>query len=176
MSKTAKPTKSSPKRKMVTVGRPREILAPRPRVGSRRSVVRRIVRRPQPAPSGAGRRRFPQILEITKRNPALLGPGGLIWRKRVGVEPTRPGRAATPTDLKSARATGPHALPRRIMSVDPAPGARGSHKQLASRRAPSRRTAAQEAPRALAAPARGASAAPLAPPPVASLKRGAATR
>ena len=29
----------------------------------------------------------------------------------MGVEPTRPGRAATPTDLKSARATGPHALP-----------------------------------------------------------------
>jgi hypothetical protein len=40
------------------------------------------------------------------------------WRKRVGVEPTRPGRAATPTDLKSARATGPHALPQWIMSAD----------------------------------------------------------
>src|SRR6266404_7521124 len=47
---------------------------------------------------------------------------GAEWRKRVGVEPTRPGRAATPTDLKSARATGPHALPRRIMSGDSAPG------------------------------------------------------
>jgi len=39
------------------------------------------------------------------------------WRKRVGVEPTRPGRTATPTDLKSARVTGPRALPGAIMSA-----------------------------------------------------------
>jgi hypothetical protein len=44
----------------------------------------------------------------------LMGLGAEVWRKRVGIEPTRPGRAATPTDLKSARATRPHALPARL--------------------------------------------------------------
>src|ERR1700720_4744600 len=36
------------------------------------------------------------------------------WRKRMGIEPTHPGGAGTPTDLKSARATRPRALPRRL--------------------------------------------------------------
>ena len=34
-----------------------------------------------------------------------------FWRKRMGIEPTHPGKTGTPTDLKSARATRPRALP-----------------------------------------------------------------
>jgi hypothetical protein len=62
-----------------------------------------------------GRNRIQSLGRVAGLPSHLLG---VRWRKRVGVEPTRPGRAATPTDLKSARATGPHALPRRIMSGD----------------------------------------------------------
>ena len=34
------------------------------------------------------------------------------WRKRVGIEPTIPGVNPESTDLKSAEAARPHALPR----------------------------------------------------------------
>ncbi len=37
-----------------------------------------------------------------------------VWRKRMGIEPTHPGGTGTPTDLKSARATRPRALPNRL--------------------------------------------------------------
>ena len=34
------------------------------------------------------------------------------WRKRVGIEPTIPGTNPESTDLKSAEAARPHALPK----------------------------------------------------------------
>jgi hypothetical protein len=40
----------------------------------------------------------------------------------VGIEPTRPGITATPTDLKSARATRPHALPKGLSQGPKIPG------------------------------------------------------
>ena len=50
-----------------------------------------------------------------KRGEVISAEAGVGWRKRVGIEPTRPGETATPTDLKSARATRPRALPAPIM-------------------------------------------------------------
>ena len=38
-------------------------------------------------------------------------PWALPWRKRVGIEPTIPGTNPESTDLKSAEAARPHALP-----------------------------------------------------------------
>ena len=38
------------------------------------------------------------------------------WREREGVEPTAPTEGPGPTDLKSAKPTGTHPLPRRLRS------------------------------------------------------------
>ncbi len=49
---------------------------------------------------------------------------GAPWRKRVGIEPTIPGTNPESTDLKSAEAARPHALPVR-RSGSPRPAGRG---------------------------------------------------
>ena len=46
-----------------------------------------------------------------KRFPAIKS-----WREREGVEPTAPTEGPGPTDLKSARPTGTHPLPRHLRS------------------------------------------------------------
>jgi len=46
----------------------------------------------------------------------------MLWRERVGVEPTPRREGAKATELKSARTTGPHPLPFKYKTESPGEG------------------------------------------------------
>ena len=51
-----------------------------------------------------------------------MGGMGILWRERVGVEPTPRREGAKATELKSARTTGPHPLPFKYKTESPSKG------------------------------------------------------